>query len=252
MHTMTGTLDVSVKALAKWIFLVTVCAFLCLPACAQSVSQARRALLIGVNEYPAPSVPNLRGAVNDTKTMYALLVEVAGFRESDITVLTDGAAPSSEPPACFDRFVSNFVFDLLSEADIAAVVSEAHRMLRPGGLLCLASLSPGHGVVSRTVIGVWSFVHRLDPRLVAGCRPIALLPFLKDGRWKVRHHRAEAPFGLPSEAVVAEEYNSQRIHAAGGEEDKQVQGVVHTAMGRNREIRGRCNADELAARRRGS
>jgi ubiquinone/menaquinone biosynthesis C-methylase UbiE len=126
------------------------------------------------------------------------------FGERARVVLTDGGAPSSEPPASFDRFVSNFVFDLLSEADIAAVVSEAHRMLRPGGLLCLASLSPGHGVVSRTVIRVWSFVHRLDPRFVAGCRPIELLTFLEEERWKVRHHQALAPFGLPSEAVVAE------------------------------------------------
>ena len=129
---------------------------------------------------------------------------LAEFGERARVVLTDGVAPSSEPPAFFDRFVSNFVFDLLSEADIAAVVSEAHRMLRPGGLLCLASLSPGHGVVSRAVIRVWSFLHRLDPRLVAGCRPIELLAFLEEGRWKVRHQQPLAPYGLPSEAVVAE------------------------------------------------
>ena len=138
------------------------------------------------------------------------MVGLAEFGERARAVLTDGVAPSSEPPASFDRFVSNFVFDLLSEADIDAVVSEAHRMLRPGGLLCLASLSPGHGVVSRTVIRVWSFLHRLDPRLVAGCRPIELLAFLEEGRWKVRHHQPLAPYGLPSEAVVAE-----RLVAAG-------------------------------------
>ena len=126
------------------------------------------------------------------------------FADRASVVLTDGGPPASEPSASFDRFVSNFVFDLLSEADIAAVVSEAHRMLRPGGLLCLASLSPGHGLVSRAVIRVWSLIHRLDPRLVAGCRPIELIPFLEEGRWKIRHHRALAPYGLPSEAVVAE------------------------------------------------
>jgi SAM-dependent methyltransferase len=126
------------------------------------------------------------------------------FADRASVVLTDGGPPALEPAASFDRFVSNFVFDLLSEADIAAVVSEAHRMLRPGGLLCLASLSPGHGLASRAVIRVWSLLHRLDPRLVAGCRPIELLPFLEEGRWKIRHHRALAPYGLPSEAIVAE------------------------------------------------
>ena len=126
------------------------------------------------------------------------------FGDRARVVLTDGGPPESEPPASFDRFVSNFVFDLLSEADIAAVVSEAHRMLRPGGLLCLASLSPGHGLVSGAVIRVWSLLHRLDPRLVAGCRPIELLSFLEEGRWEIRHHRALAPYGLPCEAVVVE------------------------------------------------
>jgi SAM-dependent methyltransferase len=126
------------------------------------------------------------------------------FADRASVVLTDGGPPASEAPASFDRFVSNYVFDLLSAADIAAVVSEAHRMLRPGGLLCLASLSPGHGLVSRSVIRVWSLIHRLDPRLVAGCRPIELLSFLEEGCWKTRHHRALAPYGLPCEAVVAE------------------------------------------------
>ncbi|MEJ2237933.1 MAG: class I SAM-dependent methyltransferase [Gemmatimonadales bacterium] len=36
-------------------------------------------------------------------------------------VLTDGSPPSTEPPASRDRFVSNFVLDLLSEEDIATL-----------------------------------------------------------------------------------------------------------------------------------
>jgi ubiquinone/menaquinone biosynthesis C-methylase UbiE len=132
------------------------------------------------------------------------------FADRARAVLTDGSPPASEPSESFDRFVSNYVFDLLSEADIAAVVAEAHRMLRPGGLLCLASLAPGHGPVSRAVIGLWSLLHRVDPRLVAGCRPIPLLSFLNQDRWRVRHHRKLSPFGLPCEAVVVE-----RLSAAG-------------------------------------
>ena len=143
--------------------------------------------------------------VDQSPTMAGLAEgRLSEFADRASVVLTDGGPPALEPSASFDRFVSNYVFDLLSEADITAVVSEAHRMLRPGGLLCLASLSPGHGPVSRAVIGVWSLIHRLDPRLVAGCRPIELLPFLEEGRWKIRHHRALSPYGLPCEAVVAE------------------------------------------------
>jgi cyclopropane fatty-acyl-phospholipid synthase-like methyltransferase len=47
---------------------------------------------------------------------------------------TVGGAPIGEPAAAYDRFVSNYVFDLLSEEDIRAVIAEAYRVLRPGGI----------------------------------------------------------------------------------------------------------------------
>lgn len=126
------------------------------------------------------------------------------FGERALVRQSDGSAQTGELPACFDRFVSNYVLDLLSEADIAAVVAEAGRILRPGGLLCLSSLSRGRGPASRALIGVWSWIHRLEPRLVGGCRPIDLVPFLEGGAWAVRHHEAVSPLAIPSEVVIAE------------------------------------------------
>jgi len=144
-------------------------------------------------------------AVDQSPRMAGLTTRrLADFGDRIQVVLTDGRPPTSEGSACFDRFVSNYVFDLLSEDDIAAVISEAHRILRPGGLLCLSSLSPGHGSLSRAVIGVWSFLHRLNPKLVAGCRPIELPGFLDEASWQLRHHQTLQPFGLPSEVVLAE------------------------------------------------
>jgi hypothetical protein len=46
-------------------------------------------------------------------------------------------------------------------------------------------------------------VHSRSPYLVGGCRPIELLNFLPEGDWKIRHRRRLAPFGVPSEVVVA-------------------------------------------------
>ncbi len=129
---------------------------------------------------------------------------LAPFGERAQIVLSEGGPPISVPAGSCDRFVSNYVFDLLSESDIAAVLSEAHRMLRPGGLLCLSSLSSARSPVSRTCMGVWSFVHRRHPRLVGGCRAIELLPFVSDPSWRLLHHRAFAPLGIPSEVVIAE------------------------------------------------
>lgn len=117
---------------------------------------------------------------------------------------TDGTPVLPEPDASCDRFVSNFVFDLLSEADITALISEAHRILRPGGLFCVSGLSHGHGPLSRAIIGVWSRIHRLRPALVGGCRPVDLGGFVADSRWKLRHIEPRSPFGFPCEVVVAE------------------------------------------------
>lgn len=129
--------------------------------------------------------------------------KLARFGPRAEAVLTDGAPPGGEPAASFDRFVSCFVLDLLPEADIAAVLGEAHRLLVPGGLLCVSSLSCGAGPLSRLLARAWSQLHALRPALVGGCRPLDLLAWLPPERWKLRHHEKLAPFGVPSEAVVA-------------------------------------------------
>lgn len=119
-------------------------------------------------------------------------------------VLTDGSPPTAEPDGSCDRFVSNFVLDLLSEEDIAAVVHEAHRMLDGGGLLCLSSLSTGRGVLSRGTARVWAFVHAIRPALVGGCRPLSLRSWISSPQWRVVHQAHLMPFGVPSEVAVAQ------------------------------------------------
>ena len=37
--------------------------------------------------------------------------------------------------------VSTYVLDILSDADIASMLRESHRLLRPGGVLCLTGLT---------------------------------------------------------------------------------------------------------------
>ena len=49
--------------------------------------------------------------------------------------LTDGSVRLPVPDASVDRVVSTYVLDLLSPADAAAFMTEARRVLRPGGLL---------------------------------------------------------------------------------------------------------------------
>jgi ubiquinone/menaquinone biosynthesis C-methylase UbiE len=126
------------------------------------------------------------------------------FASRTEVALTDGEPPVGEEAGSYDRFVSSYVLDLLSEEDIAAVLREAHRILEPGGLLALSGLSTGSGPMSRVVAGVWSRIHALRPSLVGGCRPLELLGLLPEAEWRVRHHARVAPFAVPSEVVVAE------------------------------------------------
>lgn len=144
-------------------------------------------------------------AVDVSPKMVALARQkLSDFGDRARVVLSDGNPRTSEPDSSFDRFVSNYVFDLLSEEDIRGAVAEAHRLLRSGGLLCVASLAPGKDMISRAVMAVWSFLHGLNPKFVGGCRPIDLPPFVSDDRWKLRHRRGFAPYGLPSEVLIAE------------------------------------------------
>lgn len=128
---------------------------------------------------------------------------LAGYSSRAGVSLTDGAPPSSEPTHAYDRFLSNYVFDLLSEEDIRSTLREARRMLCDDGLLCLAGLSTGVGPVSRAVAGVLRWVQAHRPALVGGCRPIDLLPFVRGPEWDVQFHQKVVAFTITSEALVA-------------------------------------------------
>jgi ubiquinone/menaquinone biosynthesis C-methylase UbiE len=101
-----------------------------------------------------------------------------------------------------DRVIASYVLDLLSEGDIRAFFAEAHRVLMPGGKLCLVSLTQGITLPSRIVSSLWMAVFRMRASLVGGCRPIRLDPYAGRGRWQLEHRGVLTPFGVPSEVMV--------------------------------------------------
>lgn len=163
-----------------------------------------------LSEY-LPETARYRG-VDLSSTMVELARQrLAPYISRAQVTLTDGSIPTVKAMGRFDRFVSNYVLDLLSEDDIVAVIREAHRMLEPHGLLCLASLSTGSGLLSGLVARAWSFVHVVRPSLVGGCRPLDLLAWLPSASWQVRHHTRVAPFSVPSEVVIAQPRNASSV-----------------------------------------
>ena len=143
-------------------------------------------------------------AVDSSTTMICLAkIRLARFGSRVQVWQTDGSLQFPAASGSFDRFVSTYVADLLSVSDIAAMLSEAHRLLRPEGLLCLVSLTPGPTWFSRRVTKLWTGIHRLTPSLVGGCRPLELRVWLPGTEWHVNYHHVVTAFGIPSEILIA-------------------------------------------------
>ncbi len=142
--------------------------------------------------------------VDISTTMVALARQkLTRYAERAKVVHTDGSLRFDFPDASFDRFVSNYVLDLLSPDDIVTVLSEAHRLLRTGGLICLVSLTTGRTTVSRVITQLWRYIHNRNPGLVGGCRPLVLTEFFGGDCWEMIFHDIVNSMGIASEIVIA-------------------------------------------------
>jgi ubiquinone/menaquinone biosynthesis C-methylase UbiE len=139
-----------------------------------------------------------------SSTMLGLAREkLAPYADRATVRLTDGEPRLPYPDGTFDRFVANYVLDLLPESEIVILLAEARRVLTPDGRLCLISLTNGTGPFSRFVVWLWRRAHAWSARFVGGCRPVDLRTFLPERAWRVLEHEIVVAYGLPSQVVVA-------------------------------------------------
>ncbi len=102
--------------------------------------------------------------------------------------------------ASFDAIVNNYLFDLLPEADFAAVLAQFKRVLRPGGRLAMVNMTVGERWRHR----LWQSLYRVHPALLGGCRGVRLLPWLEDAGFLRLRREYVSQFGFPSEVVFGE------------------------------------------------
>lgn len=102
-----------------------------------------------------------------------------------------------------DRVIVAYVLDLLSTEASGRLLDEARRVLRPGGRLCLASLTRRSRGLPHLVAAAWSAIHSLAPGWVGGCRPVAVAALVRELGWQIERHDMVAPYGVASEIVIA-------------------------------------------------
>lgn len=129
---------------------------------------------------------------------------LAPFGERARVVHTDGGLRFNDvPDASYDRVVATYVLDLLGDDDVRTVLDTAHRILAPGGRLCVAGLTHGVTPIPRVVAWGWGVVHAVRPTWVGGCRPMDVAAHLDRRRWRVDHRSVVVAWGIPSEVLVA-------------------------------------------------
>lgn len=150
-----------------------------------------------------PTTTHYHG-VDVSATMMRLARErLAAFGERAKLALSDGRPKFALPDHSLDHFISTYVLDLLTPEDMAGVLSEAHRLLRPNGQLCLVSLTHGLSGWPRLVSWGWERIHAIWPARFGGCRPIRLSDYLTPAHWQIQHHARVTASDITSEIMLA-------------------------------------------------
>ena len=143
-------------------------------------------------------------AVESSTTMVRLAQARLAHQGARVTIRqTDGSLQFDEASGAYDRFVANYVVDLLSVADIWQLLAEARRLLSANGRLCVVSLTHGLTPLTRLVTWAWTHIHARDPRIVGGCRPLELRTYLPDTLWQIEYEQVVTAWGIPSQIVIA-------------------------------------------------
>jgi len=103
------------------------------------------------------------------------------------------------PDDSFDVVVNHYMFDLLPQRDFVTVLAEFRRVLRPGGRLALVNMTHGKHWYN----SIWNLLYRMSPALLGGCRPVSLLPALRQCGFRETTREHVSQFSFPSEVIFA-------------------------------------------------
>ena len=155
-----------------------------------------------LSDHLAPTCTYL-GVDVSTRMVELARRRLAAFADRARIIHSDGTLPLPAADRSADRLIAAYVFDLLRHDYAAQVIDEAHRLLIPGGLACLTSLTNGQSTRARLISRSWHGISRVAPRLVGGCRPIDLRRLFDSDSWNVEEDVVIESWGVPSQLLVA-------------------------------------------------
>lgn len=98
-----------------------------------------------------------------------------------------------------DLLVNNYMFDLITYADMERVLAEFRRVLKAGGKLILVNMTNGETLGSK----LYDFIYRLSPKIMGGCRGVQLADRLKQHGFAVEMREYHQQMLFPSEVILA-------------------------------------------------
>ena len=97
----------------------------------------------------------------------------------------------------FDVVMNQYLLDILPVEDFIPILLEFKRVLKAGGRIVLVNMTKGE----RWLNQIYEGIYRLKPPLLAGCRGVMALPFLKEIGFDQFQREFVSQLGFPSEVV---------------------------------------------------
>lgn len=125
----------------------------------------------------------------------------AALEGATLTLADARALPvASESIECL---LNTYTLEVLPEADIASVLSECRRVLKPGGRIVVVNLTEGEGA-DAAISEEWKRGYAADPEYYSGSRPLLLAPLIEQMGFKdVARRYSGHGAGWPSEVLLA-------------------------------------------------
>ncbi|MBN1303722.1 MAG: methyltransferase domain-containing protein [Anaerolineales bacterium] len=116
-----------------------------------------------------------------------------------VTFHKGSAASLAYPDDTFNAVFISFTLELFDTPDIPIVLGECHRVLRPGGRLCVVSLEK----VESLIVKAYEWGHKHWPELL-DCRPIYTRTCIEAENFQVISEKIKVMWGLPVAIVLAQ------------------------------------------------